>query len=835
MKDVWSGILIMLVVVLAVGQTSYSEGSNRSTWSDDVQVAENLASVPLSFTANQGQWEDTVKFRAQAGGATMWFSLSGAYYQFTRTVSRDASESSSASVPPSTPDPVTLSGIEERDRRPGGFETMMIKANFVGANADPRMVGIEMIDYKCNYFIGNDRSKWATDVPNYTAVRYENIYDGIDLKYYGNGKQMEYDFIVEPGADFSKIEIEYEGAESVSINSHGELVVATKWGEVVEQRPVIYQIADGSRIPIEGRYRLKAGNSFGFELSAGYNQALPVIIDPVLTYSTYLGGSGGDYGAYIAVDDAGSAYVFGHTESADFPTLNPYQGANAGGTQDVFITKLNGAGDGLIFSTYLGGSGEDTPRDIAIDDSGYVYIAGHVDSISTDFPVHNAYIETHQGNHKGFVVKLNPSGNGLVYSTFLGASYYDYAYGIVADADGAAYVTGLTGSWDFPMLNAYTGTMPGGWDTFVTKFSSSGASLIYSTFLGGTNAESGESIAIDADGAAYITGVTYSTDFPVLNPYQGTFQDTADVFVTKLGSDGDSLIYSTYLGGGHYDRGYSIAVDTSGAAYIAGYTYSTDFPTVNAHQGTFGGGNYDGFAAKLNSSGDNLVYSTYLGGNSTEAVTGIAVDSDGSAYLSGWTASSDFPTVSPYDGTLDGSSDGHITKLSSSGSLLSSTFLGGTANDDAKEVALDTSGALYVIGASYSTDFPTTAGAYQTSLDGTRDAFVAKFSDFPVGVQEFDSDDLPAKCSMSHNYPNPFNPTTTIEFNLPRRSNVSINIYNLLGQKVQQLADQQYSAGNYRVTWDGTTSERTQASTGVYFYRIETDDFAESKKMVLLK
>ncbi len=541
----------LIVIFLFTPQESYSKESVKSANLSNIQVTKNLVSMPLAFTTNQGQWDEKVKFRANAGGATMWFAPDGAYYQFTRTIKSD--NSIGRQTPSSAP-------LHDLDREPDSYETMMIKANFVGANSKPTMIGVDMMEYKCNYFIGNDPNEWYTDVPNYNAVIYEEIYDGIDLKYYGNGRQMEYDFIVSPGADYTQIKIQYEGAESISLNDNGELVVTTKWSEVVEQKPVIYQLDDNnSRLAVVGEYKIHDDNSFGFELSS-YNPDLPLVIDPVLTYSTYLGGSWQDYVEDIAVDASGAAYVTGWTSSTDFPTLNPYQGTfqgNPEGSADVFVTKLNSSGNSLVYSTYLGGNFLDFALGISIDAFGAVYVVGH--TLSTDFPTLNPYQGTLRGLEDAFVTKLSSSGNALIFSTYLGGSTShfdtpdeDIASAIAIDASGAVYVVGYTYSTDFPTLNPYQGTHQGGdgsWDVFVTKLSSSGNSLIYSTYLGGSGYDFGHGIAVDASGAAYVTGYTGSTDFPTLNPYQGTLQGGLDAFVTKLSSSGNALIYSTYLGG----------------------------------------------------------------------------------------------------------------------------------------------------------------------------------------------------------------------------------------------------------------------------------------------
>ncbi|MGB3478964.1 MAG: hypothetical protein WBB67_07370, partial [bacterium] len=320
MPKVYHALTVVLFALLLLA-TAAAEQS--------VSITRNIASMPLAFTENQGQWDEQVLYRANAGGANMWFTTDGAYYQFTRRipVGQDprGPDERQEDRPPDLQKmpydvtlsgvegresglPVTLSGVEGRHHEPDSIETMMIKASFVGANPNPQMRGADMMEYKCNYFLGNDPDKWRTDVTNYEAIVYENIYPGIDLKYYGNGRQMEYDFIVSPGADVSQIQVCYEGAESISVNDAGELVVETDWGEVVERRPVVYQLQNGRRVSLDGQYRLMADNSFSFSVGSDYDPSLPLVIDPVLSYSTYLGGGSGDYGYAIAVDGSGCAY-----------------------------------------------------------------------------------------------------------------------------------------------------------------------------------------------------------------------------------------------------------------------------------------------------------------------------------------------------------------------------------------------------------------------------------------------------------------------------------------------------------------------------------------------
>ena len=726
--------IYLVVLVLLTAQAVFSQESIKSVDLNDnlsnVQITKNISSMPLAFTANQGQWDDEVLFRANANGATMWFSTDGAYYQFTRTI--ESENRKPISIVDKRygmmPDEIT-------DRQPGSVETIMIKASFVGANSNLQLVGVDIMEYKCNYFIGNDPNKWQTDVPNYSALLYEQVYDGIDLKYYGNGRQMEYDFIVSPGADYSQIEIRYEGAESISINDNGELVVKTKWGEVVEQRPVIYQIENSSRIAVAGEYRMKGDNSFGFELSSSYNPALPLVIDPVLSYSTYLGGSSSDYGYGIAVDGSGNVYITGGSPSTNFPTEGEYQTYQ--GSWDVFVTKLNSSGSALVYSTYLGGSGSDGGHGIAVDGSGNAYIAGF--TLSTDFPTEGAY-QTDQGGWDVFVTKLNSSGNALVYSTYLGGTGTDLALEIALDGSGNAFVTGYTDSPDFPTQGEYQ-AYQGNLDVFVTKLNSFGNALVYSTYLGGAGDDYGKGIALDGSGNAYITGYTRSTDFPTEGEYQPD-QAGFDVFVTKLNFSGNALVHSTYLGGADNDFGSDIALDGSGNAYLTGWTFSTDFPTDGAYE--IHQGSRDVFVTKLNSSGNALIYSTFLGGSGSDEGEGIVVDGLGYAYITGNTTSNDFPTVDAYQ-TQQSSVDAFVTRLSSFGHfLVFSTYLGGADNDLGLGIAVDASGNTYITGVTLSTNFPI-QGEYQTD-QGWLDVYVTKFAACCVGDRgDLNGDGIDAK------------------------------------------------------------------------------------------
>ena len=670
--------------------------------------------MPLSFTENQGQWPDSILYRASAGGATMWFTPTGAYYQFTRRIPK-TDDISVGGRPPVLPD----GGIEENQQ--DSIEISMVKAEFVGANSSPSAQGLSLMEYKCNYFIGNEPDKWRTDVSTYESIQYQEVYPGIDLKYYGNGRQMEYDFIVSPGADYSQIQIRYEEAESLTLGENGELIIKIANGEIIEQPPVVHQIIDGRKVSLEGRYVVGADNTFSFAVDNRYNPAHELVIDPVLVYGTYLGGNGIDniFFTSLSVDATGSAYITGLTYSTNFPTLNPYQSTNQGGG-DVFVTKLSSTGNSLDFSTYLGGSGYEEGRDLTVDASGAVYVTGYTGS--TDFPTLNPY-QTSQGGADVFVTKLSSAGNSIDYSTYLGGSADDFGNSLAVDSLGAVFVAGHTTSTNFPTLNAYQGTIQGSLDAIVFKLSSAGNSLYYSTYLGGSSRDIGRDIAIDTAGAAYVTGETRSTDFPTQTPIQAN-QDTTDAFVTKLSNLGDSLIYSTYLGGNKVDFGSGIALDVNGSAYVTGLTQSTNYPTLNPYQGT-NQGLQDAFVSKLSSSGNSFVYSTYLGGSNSDWGNDIVVDTARSAYVTGLTLSTNFPTLNSYQATKQGDIDAMVFKLSGTGnSLVYSTYLGGSAEDAGVAIAVDIAGAAYVAGYTYSTNFPT-LNPYQANQDSI-DVFVAK-------------------------------------------------------------------------------------------------------------
>jgi hypothetical protein len=616
-------------------------------------------------------------------------------------------------------------------------EGAVVRMKLVGANAAPRVIGAEEQPGKVHYFIGSDPAKWQTNVPTYAKVKYQGVYHGVDLVYYGNQGRLEYDFVVAPGIDPNKIRLKLLGRGKLRVNEKGDLLLGSGGEQVRFEKPVVYQELAGDKKQVEGSYVLASANRVGFQLGE-YDHSQPLVIDPVLSYSTYLG-SNIDDGVDIAVDASGNAYVTGFTYSTDFPTVNALQPAlgSPNNISNAFVSKIDASGSALVYSTYLGGSGNGLNGDfgfgIAVDASGNAYVTGFTHS--TNFPTANALQSIFGGGGTdAFVTKINPSGSELVYSTYLGGSNRDSGSRIAVDASGNAYVTGFTQSTNFPTASALQPALGGpGGSAFVTKINASGSALVYSTYFGGSgsglNGDFGVGIAVDASENAYVTGGTYSTNFPTVNALQPTLGGFLNAFVTKINQSGSALVYSTYLGGSIGEYGNCVAVDTSGNAYVTGFTHSTNFPTANALQSTFGGGDTDAFVTKINKSGSALVYSTYLGGSKADSGNCIAADTSGNAYITGSTQSTDFPTVHALQPALAGPAvSAFVTKINASGSaLVYSTYLGGSGGDNSNGIAVDASGNAYVTGGTQSTNFPT-ASALQSTLRGAENIFVAKIS-----------------------------------------------------------------------------------------------------------
>jgi hypothetical protein len=602
---------------------------------------------------------------------------------------------------------------------------------FLAANETAAGAGEAMLPGTVNYFLGNDPARWRTGVPTFSAVRYREVYPGIDLRYYGTAAgELEHDLIVAPGADPTRIAFSVDGADTVTLGGDGDLVLRNPRGEVRLRRPITYQESAGGRQLIPSGYQ-RTGSQITYWVGA-YDGDRALVIDPTLVYSTLIGGAGQDIARAVAIDSTGAAYVAGYTASTNFPTQSPIQGANAGGTFDAFVSKLNASGSALVYSTYLGGTGRDLARALAVDATGAVYVTGETDSAS--FPTVGAMQPALGGDSDGFVSKLNAAGSALLYSTFLGGAAGEDAVGIAVDSSGAAYVAGRTSSTNFPTVSPLQAANAGGVDAFVSKLNAAGSALVYSTYLGGAGTDFASVIAVDSSGAAYAAGETASTNFPTQGAYQNANAGFKDAFVSKLNAAGSALEFSTYLGGSDgEDTAMGIAIDGTGATYVVGQTSSSNFPTQGALQSTRSGF-VDAFVSKLGAAGSTLAYSTYLGGGADDdAAYAVVVDAAGAAYVVGETSSTDFPTSRAIQNTNGGSTDAFVSKLNAAGSALAySTYLGGSGTDLASAIALDAAGTAYVAGHATSTNFPTTAGAFQNNNAGGFEGFLAKVSSAPT-------------------------------------------------------------------------------------------------------
>lgn len=684
----------------ALGSEPLSDGFDLAPDTDLVDAgsgsAVDYAEVPLGFEQNQGQTDEQVDFLARGSGYAVFLTEGDAVLRLENGDSADA-----------------------------------IRLDLLGTGTDAEASGEALLESRSNYLIGTNPDDWHTDVANYGAVKYDDIYDGVDIRYYGNGRQLEYDFIVDPGADASQIRLAFDGHESLRIDDNGDLVLMLSGDGGQEVRflaPYSYQETDTGRETVASRYVIHDDGSVGFELG-DYDTSRTLVIDPILDYGTYLGGTGTDQGQAIAVDASGNVFVSGLTGSADFPTSVGTLDQTQNGGNDVFVSKLNPNGTALVYSTFIGGAGNDEAYDIHVDSIGAVYLTGN--TASDDFPTTTGAFDTSlDGTQDAFALKLNAAGNSLVYSTLLGGDGTDSAAGLAVDSGGNAYVTGVTDSASqFPVTGgALQTSLNGASDAFVVKLNSTGKDVVYGTYFGGSGDETAGDIAVDSGGRAYVVGSTDSSDLPTST---GAFDRSAngsdDVFLVRLNASGTGLLYSTYLGGTSADVGTAIALDGTDNVYITGYTNSGDFNTTAEAYDTSHNGGTDAFVARLDTSQwgtPSLVFSTFLGGSGNDRGNDIVVDSGGGATIVGQVRSNDLPTTADaHDATLGGSVDAFAAMVNATGAtLLYGTYLGGSALDYGQAVTIDGFDNLYITGYTDSGDFDTTPLALDTTANGGEDA-----------------------------------------------------------------------------------------------------------------
>jgi hypothetical protein len=720
----------------------------------ELEVAKAYGRLPMMFEANRGQTDPRVDFAARGRGYAIFLTRGGG-----ATLVLSPAEGSNGTLDCHEVDAPALRGLVPGETTGGSARGLpcairpseaqkgaAVRLVLDSARTHMRGVGRDRLKTRVNYLTGSDRSAWHENVPTFGTVMYHDVYPGIDLVYYGNQQQLEYDFVVEPGATPEAIRFHFEGVNDVTIGEGGELVVSVAGRHFTQRAPLVYQQTATGRRVVDGRYIVSDTKHVSFDIST-YDSSLPLVIDPVLVYSTFVVAASSpsdDRGHGIAVDGAGYAYVVGSTGGFDFPTTpGAFDTTFDGG--DVFVAKLNTTGTGLEYSTYLGGTSGDGGSSIAVDAAGSAYVTGGTTSI--DFPTTpGAFDTTMDGEGDGFVVKLNAIGTGLEYGTYLGGTGPEWGNGIALDAVGNAYLTGYTWSTDFPTTpGAFDTTHGGGFsDAFVAKLNTMGTALEYSTFLGGTAHEQGSNIAVDAAGSAHVTGSTSSSDFPTTpGAFDTTQNDDRDVFVAKLNATGTGLEYGTYLGGNSYDESFGIAVDAAGSAYVTGYVLpypevTTDpFPTTPGAFDTTANGRADVFVVKLNANGSGLLYSTYLGGPEDDLGFGITVDATSSAYVTGSTRSLDFPTTpgafdtrpGAFDSLSYGDRDAFVVKLNAAGSGLEyGTFLGGREEQQGSGIAVSSTGSAYVTGFGKASGFPTSTGSFAGGSRGGDDVFVTRIN-----------------------------------------------------------------------------------------------------------
>ena len=841
---------IVTIIVIFLLNTA-----NAQSYRSDLQLnAENLFRAPfisasntnlnsqnllqnaekdIVFIENLGQIRDVkgkkrpdVLFLTRSQGIDMYITRSGITYVF-RKIEGDINDRNKAT-----------------DIKSNYYRLDM---EFAGMNKNINIKKELVVEQQFNYYTPGYTNGISPKA--YKRITIENVYDRIDLVYYEKEGKMKYDFVVKAGADPNKIKMKYEGASSVFVDKDGSLIITTPMGEIKEEKPYTYLRNTGKKI--ESNYKVK-NNVVKFELE-GYETSEDIIIDPYRIWATYYGGGGDwtfDEGFSICTDNSGNLYVTGQAGSSTFPTQT-LQGAYnqttyGGGGRDAFILKFNSSG-ARIWATFYGGSSQDRGYSICTDNSGNLYVTGNTHSI--DFPIQTlqgAYNQTTYGGggEDIFILKFN-SSCARIWATFYGGSGNDRGYSICTDNSGNLYVTGETGSTNFPtktLPGAYNQTTHGGsGDVFILKFDSSCARL-WATFYGGSGSDGIEAgIYKDNSGDLYVTGSTLSTNFPTQTlegAYNDTTLDYVDVFILKFDSN-CARIWATYYGGSDYEYGKSICTDNSGNLYVTGWTESTNFPTQTLtgayNQTTYGGGYYDAFILKFNSN-NARIWATYYGGNSYDWGYDICTNNSGSFYVVGYTGSTNFPTQTlpgTYNQTTSGGGkDVFILKFNSNCARQWATYYGGSAVDWGAYMCIYNSSDLYITGSTQGGSFPlkTLPGAYnQTTYGGgERDVFILRFN-LITNIKKI-SNEISVKYLLYQNYPNPFNSATNITFDLHEPSQTKLIVFNTLGEKITTLIDKKLRVGSYEFGWDASGYP-----SGVYFYKLMADDFIDVKKMLFIK
>ncbi len=731
-KELMKAILItVLQTALAVFPVVQSVPAQPSMKID--RVVSNAEAGPRNsvvFEQNEGQFDPSVLYLARNGATSMFLTSSEAVF-----------------VMPMAANPAN------EDEMASSAYALRMRFTDQGRNVTAR--GTASSEQRSNYFVGSDPENWHVDVPSFSTVELGNIANGISMLWHGReDRATRYDLVVDPGADPGRIALTFDGADSIELEQNGDIIITTPAGTIRQARPFAFQEGPEDRkTEVASGFRVE-GNSVKFDVGE-YDTTRPLIIDPTVTlnnlaFSTFLGSFGEDAANDNAVDAMGNIYITGKSTSVAFPTTAGTFDTSSNGAEDVFVTKMNPSGTGIVFSTFLGGNFYDEGRGIAVDPSGNIFVTG---TASNFFPTTaGTFDTTFSGGADVFVTKLNSTGSALLYSTYIGESAIDSANDVAIDAAGNAYIVVRTSDTvvDYPTTpGAFDTTFNGVDDVAVTKLNPTGSALVYSTFLGGSGIDNGTAIAVNAAGEAYVAGATTDdvTDMQTTaGAYDTTHNGITDYFVTRFSADGSSLVYSTFIGGPGIDNAVGLAIDGAGSAYVVG-SASVGFPVTAGVVDTSALGSSEIGASKISPDGATLQYSTFIGGNQGEGANSVAVDQAGNAYITGQNFGGDFPVTSgAYDTTFNGGNDVIVTVLNPAATgYLFSTYLGGGGNDTGYDIALDPSGNVYVTGSTTNnaTPLPTTPEALQTFHGGGTDAFVAKFGDFSIAGRVIDANGAP--------------------------------------------------------------------------------------------
>ncbi|MCK6480775.1 MAG: hypothetical protein L6R43_11705 [Planctomycetes bacterium] len=666
--------LLLAAASLGAGGSAAGDGRALPPESAPRAVAGARRPSRLYFEENRGQVDPAVRFLARPRGFQAYLADAEAVFVLLHDPGRE------------------------------GARGDVVRMAFEGRTPGPAPRASGLRPSRSHYFLGNDPRKWVKGVRHHDGVLQESVWPGVDLRWRGNDAgNLEYDFLLAPGADPAAIRLRFTGAGTPSLSPSGDLLLPTAGGVLRHGRPRLHQEARGRRRPVEGRFLLGADGAVGFAVGAR-DPALPLVIDPEVVFSTYHGGSGSEDLAGISSGPEGNVVVGGRTGSLDFPLVAPLDGSITGVAYDLFVSSFERDGATLQWSTYVGGSGVEHYGDLACGADGAAVLVGGTGS--DNYPTVGPVQGTRGGSDDIAVTRIAPGGDALQYSTYLGGSSAEYALAVAVDGDGSAVVAGTAGS-GFPRVGGFQSFAANGNDGFVSRFSPDGSALLWSTAYGGTNGgEYARSVSFDGEGDLFIAGQTDSTNLPLVSPRQSLLSGTYDAFVAKVQGDGAALLFSTYLGGSGVEDARGIAVDAEGRPWVAGFTSSAAFPLQEPLQASFGG-LADAFVAQYAADGSSLLFSTYIGGSADENAYGIAAGRNGEMLVAGYTSSTGFPVLDPFQEVHGGGEDGFLLSLDAeTRELLHSTFLGGSDEERVTSIGVRGDGATLLAGQTFSTDFP---------------------------------------------------------------------------------------------------------------------------------